>query len=161
MNHIFWSLLVLGTLLADPEAVDVCSALRRIDDLDGKIVVIRGEYIGGPEVNGLFGQCDEKMMIGGNLWPSAISIRPATVAVAEANQKEWDSASLSRLSGAFRTRCSSCKVTATLTGRLKSSQGNASYSDREGKIYHLGFGHLGVFGAELEILAATDIAVRP
>ncbi len=161
--NLLWLFLLVWTVSADSDAgvLDVCGALHHIDDLNGKIVRIRGEYLLGTEVVGLFGQCDGKVLIGGDPWPPVISTRTAGAALAEANISDWDPGSLGQLPKAFKSKCPSCKMMVTLTSRLKSSRENASYSGRDGKTYHMGFGHLGALGAELDMLAATAIVIEP
>src|SRR5579862_3059084 len=44
--------------------LDVCDALQRIDQLDGKVIAVRGYYRFGKELGGLYGRnCPKKLIL--------------------------------------------------------------------------------------------------
>lgn len=146
--------LLLGALLGQNRgqaALDVCSALQQLSHLDGQVVTIRGEYQAGREVSAIYGSgCAGRIAVDGGTWPWSINVvispcsgfaeRLRTV-IAENRPKNW-------------------RVIVTLTGQLRSAQNNPSYPARAPKARPMGFGHLGIWPAEILVTAVTDVSVE-
>jgi hypothetical protein len=125
-------------------------------DLSGAVTSVRGEYRQGREVSGLYGDCGGRVLIAGASWPVAIHV----VAAADPfNDRRIDPSSLDKLRQAYRSKCNNWRILATLMGRFRSAGSNSGYTSSNGEAMHMGFGHLGVFGAQIEIIAATDFAI--
>jgi hypothetical protein len=107
-------------------------------------------------MSGLYGDCGGRVLIAGASWPAAIHV----VAAADPfNDRSIDPSSLDKLRQAYRSKCESCRIVVTLSGRFRSTGSNSGYTGSNGEEMHKGFGHLGVFGAQIEAIAATDLAI--
>lgn len=159
MKPLILLLIVLGLstnpVSAETPQGDLCAVLQAVYQNDGRNIPVRGEYRYGAEIEGLYGEnCSGVLNLRGATWPWAISIR-------------WISASASQaLKEAIREQYETkrvCQVLVTLRGRIKSNQNNSSYVDRQGRRQWVGFGHLNVFPAQIEVdsFDGSSLVVRP
>ena len=145
---------LLSNGISETIPLGVCDAMRQHQNLDGKIVRIRGEYVATFEIVGLYGNCDGRAILDGTPWPWAIHV---TFANSSNSVEGLDPESLQSLRRVTAKPCPKCKRYVTLVGRFKSSGSNPAYLSSKGTPVHAGFGHLGVFGAEIETIAAENI----
>ena len=154
--------LIVGLMLLSaaaqpsPQPLSVCNAMADEHDLVGTIIEVRGEYRATKESAGLFGDCDGKVVIGGVPWPWAVNVTRAS----DSSDPRIDMSSFEKLASAYAVKCSTCKLLVTLVGRFRSARSNTSYTGPDGQALHIGFGHLGAFGAQIDSIAAVDIVVE-
>ena len=128
-----------------PAVIEVCDALQRIDQLDGKVVAVRGYYRFGMELGGLYGRnCPKKLILDHTERAQAFDLRFAPTV----DQARLDDAA-SQLIGEKNVREA---IQVTLVGVLKARRGDLI--DIDGKKARM-FGHLGVYPAQIIVLSRT------
>ena len=154
---------VIHLLKAD--SLTVCEALERSSELDGTMVVIRGEWVTGGEMSELrTDSCDlsdkEKAV-----WPRAITLsspalsdRPLDIKVDRESFVKFREAVTKLLvpkGGAGEYR-----IIGTFRGQLQFKRQLRAYRDAYGNRRFLGYGHGGHYPAQLVCLSVSDPAVE-
>ena len=138
-----------GSALPDdsPATLDVCTALRRIESLDGKIVTVRGKFISGRELTELAADtaCPGDLMIEGVKWAWAMEYSAQS-----SNDK------LGNILKSGECRPPECRILVTVTGRLVSNRRQPIFTDRDGRTSHIGFGAFNVFPALINVFEVKE-----
>lgn len=138
------------------QATTVCELLKNPPAYRDQVVTVRGIYW-----YGLRERCREQLVTGDHTWPSAIDMVDADSPVSDgvAAHFKTDSMSWERLDQAVRKVAASGKkreIWITVTGMIRAP---VSYRRRDGEIVG-GYGHLGVFPAQLVVKEIGDVAVK-
>ncbi len=141
---------------SNPEPISVCELLENVTRYRSKMVSIRGVYW-----YGLRQSCPEPFVTDGHRWPSAVNLvdsgspllEPGVASFAT-DRQSWDQLDEVVLREARAGHREGIWV--TVTGMI---QAPASYLREDGQVVG-GYGHLGVFPAELVVERVSDILIK-
>jgi hypothetical protein len=144
--------------------VGVCDVMQNLESYSGKIITVRGEVYFSREVSALGDrQCTFSFEAAGRKWPNAFWLagsKPGNdTSVADHRQEEFLSAVLSSLMELYWRAAPITEppyaVSAVFTGVLT--------TNKEYWASHVpaGFGHLGAYPAQLDVIAVKDVSVTP
>jgi len=144
-----------------PKVQDLCKVLREADRYDGKIVAVKGVLRTG---FGICGESCKQVTIDGTKWPAAVATSYVTpyqsppVGSETLIDRESIEALDQKIYAALRNaHAVECKV--VVVGVLRSRDEKLFYTDKSGKRRRaVGFGHLGVFPAELLVLSVKSVS---
>jgi hypothetical protein len=140
----------------NPQVIDVCEALSNFQSYRGRMVTIRGVYF-----NGLQGKCERAFITGIRTWPSAIEIvvssfvsGTADAVPFETDLETWFAVEALVLREAKAGRRE--EIWASITGMY---QAPSSYLRPDGLLFG-GYGHLGMYPAQLVVQRVSDVQIK-
>lgn len=141
----------------DAQAISICDLLQSVRSYRGKTVTVRGIYW-----SGLRQACTEPFSTGDHTWPSAINLVDSDYVAGTEDSVRFktDCGSWDRLDEiAIREGRAGRReeIWVTMTGKLRAPQ---AYIRKDGRVVG-GYGHLGVFPAELVVERVFDVEIRP
>jgi hypothetical protein len=137
------------------EPIGVCELLKNITQYRDRIVAVRGIYWFG-----LRNSCSQPFVTGEHTWPSALNLvesdSPPTDATLSfrTNQKSWDA-----LEAFVRQQARAgnrAEIWVTVVGKVRAP---ATYIRGKGRVVG-GYGHLGVFPAELVVKDVSNVVLK-
>lgn len=150
LSTLFWPRTVLcsdkkpSTSASD---LSVCQVLSRLTKLRDKVVTVNGFLYASTEIVAIGGlNCSDPFRTGKYVWPTALSVR-STATLTD----------LDRECVAIRSNIGR-RVRVTLTGTLRTMKKYTVIQTDAGP-RGLGFGHLGLYPAELDVAEVTSIEV--
>lgn len=143
---------LLGLLLVEePPIHEVCTVLNQLDRLNGSVVLVRGQFVSSSEIVGLYGKdCRGSQAMAGRQWAWALGVK------GRSGCKLSDK--FSEIVRAASCKESGCKISVTFLARIVTSEDVLRGKTKEGGPV-VGFGHLGVFPAELHCAEAREIVI--
>lgn len=149
-------LCVLGMAAQEPLSapdtpISVCEALRKLRDLNGKVVSIRAQVVATDELYYLIGTaCEKPLVTDGYTWknPAGIALLPDKL---PAQVKPEDLVVLNP-----EQPTDSDVIIATFTGRFESRERYEVVALANGVRIPYGYGHMGGFPAQLVIKEIRD-----
>lgn len=146
---------ILAQPVAPPEIITLCDLIKNPVGYRGRVVAVVGVYW-----YGLRDVCSSRFITASHTWPSAIELAhsgsniPNDIAVPfQTDEKSWDHLQSVVLQEARAARKEEIWVTA-----VGIVQAPASYIDKAGQVVG-GYGHLGVFPAQLVIESISQIRI--
>ncbi len=140
-----------------PPSVSVCDVIKDPTAYRGRMVAVTGVYW-----YGLRQACAEPLVTAGHTWPSALEFVDSSEAGQtgepvsfQTDLRSWDDLNKTVIREAKAGRRGAIWV--KITGKLLAPE---KYIE-DGRLVTLGYGHLGVFPAELVVESVSDIEVRP
>jgi hypothetical protein len=139
-----------------PATKSLCDILLDYDKYQGTIIELEADYKRGRELQGLFEPgCSKPLIIRGTRWPMAVSLRFPDGGFVGGSPVNRDS--FKALETAGNKAADNKGLRVIVKGRLNSSSENRFYVNRDGQRKHLGFGHLGVFPYQIELVEVVKI----
>jgi hypothetical protein len=146
------------------DVLTVCEVLTDLQKYRGKIIQIRGRWLG----TSLDGRDCAPLRTGDYMWESGIAIampswlileKEGTPATWSLDQRAYDRAERElRLQATRYNR----DIIVTFIGRLDArEEGLVTFRGGDEKLHGLGYGHLGVYPAQLVIVTVKDIVAVP
>ena len=136
----------------------VCELFKDLPAYQDRMVSVRGIYYRDLGQEG----CPNQFVAGGRRWPSALDLRSSELRLTgdrsveiATDQESWNQ--LDRAVIRVGQEGHRAEVWATVTGLLRGPY----RTGRPGKVTIGGFGHLGVYPAELVVKRVSDIEVKP
>jgi len=112
-------------LVEEPPIYDVCTVVSQLDKLNGSVILVRGQFISGSEIAGLYGQdCRGSQAIAGGRWPWALWVKRG------GGSKSADK--FSEIVRAAGCEESGCKISATFLARIVTSEDVLRGKTKEG-----------------------------
>lgn len=135
-------------------ATTVCDLLGNLPAYNGRVVKVRGIYW-----NGIRQTCTKPLTTSGHTWPSAVNLVESSEPTNEAriittDHESWDKLDTIALRTAQAHR--KAEIWVTVMGRVRAP---TSFVRKDGRVVG-GYGHLGVFPAELVVAHVSEIEVR-
>jgi hypothetical protein len=134
----------------------LCDLLKNLQFYRGKIVAVRGIYW-----YGLRQTCPEPFVTSGHTWPSALNLADSDFMAKygdpvpfETDRESWDR--LDELTIREGKAGRREEIWVTIVGKLQTPE---AYTRRDGQVVG-GYGHLGVFPAELVVERVSEIAIK-
>lgn len=150
-----------ATTIQDGAPLSLCAAMANPEKFDGKVIVIRAEYMSGDESTWLMDvKCVSALKLGDQEWPQKLHIWALEVSGMSKYPVDFepDRTGLARLSQVQRGLVASgARVMATIEGQFQFYP--LARGRFRGKERTLGFGHLNGFPAQLVVKRVVDISV--
>lgn len=152
--HISTSAQAVHPVAAD-RVLTVCDVLENPSQYRHRILTVRGIYF-----DGLRQDCQRHLITGGHAWPDAVNLINAVPPLAGEGEPvgQTDLASWERLDRLVVREARANRkeeIWAEVTGLLRTPE---KYVEADGRVA-LGFGHLGVYAAELVVIRISNVSV--
>jgi hypothetical protein len=138
-------------------SLSVCDVLQDPSRYRGKVVTVTGIYW-----NGLCQSCPNELVTGNKVWPSALNLSHSDTGgeADEVLRFKTNDEAFDRLMKVIRREAMAGRreeIWLTVVGQIRAPR---EYVLPDGSLRG-GYGHLGVFPAELVIQSISDISIRP
>lgn len=144
--------------------VTVCEVLKGLNSYNGKMVAVRGEWVVGEEHNFLrAGDCSQKLITSGYVWPNAIHlVYPPSPQAQTPVGFRLDERAMRRVNRAIEKQAKehgAGSVWITFVGKLETPESLQVADYGGGRLVPNGLGHLGGFPAQLIVRTARGVVV--
>jgi hypothetical protein len=140
---------------AVPRTIGLCELLKNIESYRGRIVAVRGVYF-----NGLRSECRTPFRRGSKTWPSAVEIAHTDLPRHETVPFVTDMESWDRIQDLVMAAAKvglRGEIWVTIVGFVRAPE---SYVRKDGGTVQLGYGHLGVYPAEITVHYIKDVEFK-
>jgi hypothetical protein len=142
---------------ATPRTIGLCELLKNIESYRGRIVAVRGVYF-----HGLRAECRTPFRRGSKTWGSAVEVAHSSRARddGETVPFETDMESWRRIEDLVMAAAKvglRGEIWVTIVGFVRAPE---SYVRKDGGTVQLGYGHLGVFPAEISVHYMKDVEFK-
>jgi len=142
---------------ASLQPISICDLLQSVRSYRGKTVTVRGIYW-----SGLRQTCTQPFSTSDHTWPSAINLVDSDYVAGteesvpfKTDRESWDKLDEIAIREGKAGRRE--EIWVTVTGRLRAPE---AYIRKDGRVRG-GYGHLGVYPAELVVERVSDVEIRP
>ena len=130
--------------------LELCAALANFQAFAGKVITVEGAYIVGREIEALYGTSCKPVFVNGVSRPVAAWLRFRRVSGMETNQESIQT--FREFVIRHRASAENPGIQVTIMGRLNTEDEIPTYTDPSGKKQLLGFGHLGAFPSQIDVI---------